>query len=95
MFKFGSPFTAMFSPAPAAPDRIDADSGKSNVVSEATASVASPAPSVSGGIMDSVTSFGSLFTNAPDRWGEGNVAECLCQSWMVMFGYELRNHQKK
>ncbi len=68
MFKFGSPFTAMFSPAPAAPERVDVESGKKNSFSEvAAASVSTPAAS---GIMDSVTSsLGSLFTNAPDRWG--------------------------
>ena len=69
MFKFGSPFTAMFSPAPVAPERIEADSGERNNLSEvAAASVASPVAVNGSGIMDSVpSSFGSLFTNAPDR----------------------------
>ena len=77
MSKFGSPFTAMFSPAPAAPDRNDADSGNKKSASEVAA--ASTESGGGGGIMDSVTSsFGSLFTNAPDRCGAAGAAESLC-----------------
>jgi hypothetical protein len=87
MSKFGSPFTAMFSPASAALDKNDADIGNNKGASEVAA--ASTASGGGGGIMDSVTSsFGSLFTNAPDRCG----AACAAESYLIMIISLCLNH---
>jgi hypothetical protein len=59
MSKLGSPFSSMFSPAAQA---------STDVLHNSKHNDADPAASSGGGIMESVSSsFGSLFTNAPDR----------------------------
>ncbi len=64
MSKIGSPFTSMFSSAPTASEKSEGDG---NAKQTAESETAMPSSS-SGGIMGTMSSsFGSLFTNAPER----------------------------